>query len=90
MTTMTREEIMEQVLRELANEGNEKAKLVLRLTERNNENSAEKALTHLTQAVDKLNKASEHTRSGMSGACQSALDQIRMNIHAATIEIGKL
>jgi hypothetical protein len=85
---MKREEILYQVLQELANEGNEKAKLGLRLCERDDSPTPSKIIAELTSAMAAINKAAGHIDSGYDASAVAELDKVRMNILAATAALS--
>lgn len=87
---MKNEEILRQVMQTLANEGNEKAKMAMGLVERPDNINVDSVFKELTEALDKLNKASEHVNSQYLTSAIAMHDKIRMHIHAATVALGKL
>lgn len=87
---MKREEILYQVLQELANEGNEKAKLALRLCERDDSTPTNtKVIAELTAAMTAVNKACGDIDSGYESSAISQLDKVRMNLLAATAALSQ-
>ena len=87
---MKREDILYNVLSEIAGEGNEKAKLALRLTERPSTITVEKVFSELTTAMDKSNKAATKINDGYYGAAKVMLDEMRMHILSATTTLSQL